>query len=433
MALIFLSGISWLIYQYLNQADFKPASPSVEKMNYPLPEKPSIAVLPFDNLSGDPKQEYIADGITENIISALSQNSEMFVISGISMFTYKGTERSLDKVSEDLGVRYILEGSIQQSRERIRVNVQLIDAVKGYHIWSERYKRNMMDFFTVQDEITRKIALALQVELTHGERTRSYMTTDILEAWENTIKGNRFFIRYTKQDNSRAREFFKQATILDPKYAFAWALLAWTHIIDAWFNFDESKSDSIKKAVVLVQKASSLDNTIPDIHSSLGFIHLMKRQHEESIRELEKALSLSPNNPTCHMLLALILCYAGEIQKSLPLAEQAMRLSPHIPPWYFAVLGLTYYMAEDYEKSLSAYKKLLKQSQFGEIAPVWAHIGLVSAYIELGRRNEASFHADELVKLDPDFSLKWVENIMIFKDLSHLNRILNSLSKAGLN
>ena len=430
VVLIIVAGAFAIWHFYFRPPLIEPAS--VDKMAFSLPEKPSIAVLPFTNMSGDPNQEYIADGITENIISALSQNSEMFIISSISMFMYKETKAKLGEVSEDLGVRYILEGSVQQSGERIRVNAQLIDAIKGYHLWSERYDRSMMDFFAVQDEITHKIALALQVELTHGERTRSYMSTHSLEAWEYTVKGNRFFIHYTKEDNKRARELFKQATALDPKYAFAWSLLAWTHIIDAWFNFGESRTESFNQAVELTLKALSLDSTIPNIHSSLSFIHLMQGQHEEAVAKGKIALSLSPNDATSHMLLAQTLCFSGNLKEAPHLAKKAMRLSPHIPAWYLAVLGLTYYMAEQYEESLSAYRQLLKQSQTGEITPMWAHIGLVSVYTQLGQEKQASVHAAELLNLDPNFSLNWVRNIMLFKEPSHLDRILNALRRSGL-
>jgi adenylate cyclase len=432
VGLIIVAGglIGWNLYL---QQSKKVEPASLDKMAYPLPNKPSIAVLPFNNLSGNSKQDYIADGITENIISALSQNSEMFIISGNSMFTYKGSKVKIGKVSEDLGVRYVLKGNVQKSEERIRVNAQLVDAIKGYHLWSERYERNIKDFFAVQDEITQKVAIALQIELTHGERTRSYMSTQNLGAWEHAVKGNRYFIRYTKKDNSRARELFEQATVIDPNYAFAWSLLAWTHIIDAWFKFTKSQSESLNKAIGFTQKALSLDDSIPNIHSSLSFIHLMRKNHEEAITEGRKALSLSPNDATSHMLLALTLCYAGKFEMALPMAKIAMRLSPHIPSWYFAILGLTYYMTERYEESLSAYKQLLEQSQLGEIAPIWAHIGLISVFMQLERKEEAHAHTTELLRLDPNFSLNWVKTIMPFKESSHLTNILSALRQAGLN
>ena len=259
------------------------------------------------------------------------------------------------------------------------------------------------------------------------------MRTHSLEAWEKLIKGNKFFVRYTKEGNTRARKLFKQATDLDPHYAFAWSLLAWTHIIDALFNFGNSQTDSLNKALKFTYKASSIDDTIPGPHSSFGFINLMQRNYEKGISEVNKALSLAPNDATNHMIAALIICYSGEFKQALSYAKKAMRLSPHIPSWYFAILGLTYYMAEQYEDSLSAYKQLLKQSQFGEIAPIWAHIGLASVYIQLNRKKEARVHAIALFNLDPTFSLNWVRNFMLFKNPSDLDLILNALRKAGVN
>jgi adenylate cyclase len=430
VVLVAAAGVLAIRNSNLHLPSFEPAS--VERMAFPLPAKPSIAVLPFTNTSGDPKDDYLADGFTENIISSLSKNSEMFVISRNSSFTYRGAPAKVQKVSEELGVRYVLEGSVQKSADRVRVPVQLVDATTGHQLWSERYDRDMRDFFAVQDEITGKIAAALQVELTHGERTRSYVTTPNLVAWECTVKGNGFFVRFTKEDNAKARELFRRATELDPKYAFAWALLAWSHFIDAWFEFSESPAGSYDEAVELAQRALALDNTIPDTHSLLGFIHLIQRQHEQALAEGSRALALSPNDGTSLMLLAQTLCYAGRIKEAIPLARKAVRLSPCVPAWYIAVLGLCYYSAEMQEESLEAYNQLLKRSQNGETPPWWAHVGLTSVYMKLGREREARAHAAEVLKIEPDFSLEWIGKLMPFKDPARLEHHLEALRKAGL-
>jgi TolB-like protein/class 3 adenylate cyclase len=214
---------------YLRQSKrVEPAS--LDKMAFPLPEKPSIAVLPFDNMSGDPEQNYIADGFTENIITGLSQIPEMFVIARTSVFTYKGKPVKIKQVSEELGVKFVLEGSIQQAGGRLRVNAQLIDALKGHHLWAERYDRELKDLFKLQDEITIKILSTLHVKLVSSGEGIIWGRTDSFEAWSHNVKGWNSFDQYTKEGNLKAREHHEQALKLDPDYGAAWELLAWTHV-----------------------------------------------------------------------------------------------------------------------------------------------------------------------------------------------------------
>ena len=281
----------WKFYFYSPQVEVA----SVERMAFPLPDKPSIAVLPFDNLSDDPEQEYLADGITENIITALSKIPEIFVIARRSTFTYKGKAVKVQRVSEELGVRHVLEGSVQKSGERVRITAQLIDATTGHHLWSDQYDMYVKDLFALQDEITHKIVVALQVELTDGEQARvRYGSTSSLKAWGYAVRGYSLFERYIKEDNAKARDLFKQAVKIDPKYAWAWTWLAWTHWIDARFGFSESRPDSFKRAVELAQKAVSLDESDPDVHALLGGIYLFQRQHEKAIAEGKKPLPSAP-------------------------------------------------------------------------------------------------------------------------------------------
>ena len=241
---------------------------SVEKMAFPLPEKPSIAVLPFSNLSGDPAQDYIADGISENIISALSKISEMFVIASNSTFTYKGKPVKVQQVSEELGVRYVLEGSTQKIGNRLRITAQLIDATKGHHLWSEKYDRDMKDLFALQDEITHKIIVELQVKLTEGEQARvSHKSTANLEAWSYAVRGLKLFERVSKENNAKAMELFELAVELDPGYVWAWVRLAWTHVVAAKPGWSQSPSESFKKAVEISQKALVLDKSDSDVRA----------------------------------------------------------------------------------------------------------------------------------------------------------------------
>jgi adenylate cyclase len=249
--------------------------PAKENAATALPEKPSIAVLPFDNLSGDPNQDYFADGITENIITALSKIPEVFVIARNSVFRYKGKPIKVQKVADDLGIRYVLEGSIQRASNRFRITGQLIDATTGHHLWAEKYDRVLEDFFAVQDEITLAIVSSLQVKLTDGEQARLRdRSTDDLEAWGLAVRGYSYWHRYTKEDNAKARELFQRAIEVDPVYAWAWTMLGFTYFIDTRYGWHRSRDESFKKMVECAQKSVFLDDMDPDVHTLLGTINL---------------------------------------------------------------------------------------------------------------------------------------------------------------
>jgi adenylate cyclase len=415
----------------------RPAPPSVElasveRMAFPLPDKPSIAVLPFANLSKDPEQEYLADGITENIITALSYIPEMFVIARNSTFTYKGKPVKVQQVSEELGVRYVLEGSVQRAGDRVRVTAQLVDATTGHHLWAKRYDRDIEELFALQDDITQEIVVELQVELLHGEGARQPGSTHILEAWEYGVKATSLFQRFTKEDNTKARELFEQAIEIDPEYAFAWTMLAWTHWIDANFGFSESPAESFKRAVELARKAVALDDTQPNVHALLGAIHLFQRQYEKAIAEGERSIALGPNDATSHVLLANTMYYAGRFEEAITLAKKAMRLAPYHQAWYLGILAQSYRMAGRYEEAVAAYKQLLDRSRKGEFSALWPHSGLVEVYVELGREEEARAHAAEVMRIDPKFSLETWSKAQFFKDPAHLERRLDAKRKAGL-
>ena len=230
-------------------------------MAYPLPDKPSIAVLPFDNMSEDPKQEFFSDGITENIITALSKVPKLFVIARNSTFSYKGKPVKVQKVAEDLDVRYVLEGSVQKSEDRLRITAQLIDAINGKHLWAEKYDRVFKDIFALQDEISMKILVALQVELTEGEKSRIYAkTTNNLDAYLKFLKGrNEYSESFTKETNAQAWQWFQEAVALDPQFSAAYEALGWTHVYDARYGWSKSGSESMKYALELAQKTIDSD------------------------------------------------------------------------------------------------------------------------------------------------------------------------------
>jgi adenylate cyclase len=401
-------------------------------MAFPLPDKPSIAVLPFDNLSADPSQEYIADGISENIITALCHISDMFVIARNSTFAYKGKSVKVQQVAEDLGVRYVLEGSVQREKDRIRITAQLVDAITGRHLWAERYDRHLKDLFAMQDEITLKIATAMQVELTEGEQARMWSPPDNLEAWSYLVRAGDFFQRFNREDNARARELLERAVRLDPDYATAWTFLAWTHEIDAWLGFTESRTDSIKQAMLLGEKAMALDASQPIVHSLWATIYLTQKNWEKAISEGRKAVSLGPNDALSHVLLANTLLFAGEFDEAIALAERAVRLAPYSPDFYLSVLAQAYRQVGRYKDALVMYTKALERARKNKGNVVTPMIGLVDVCVQLDRKEQAQNFASELLRIFPNFNLDGYSSIYGYRNPAHMERILVNLRRVGL-
>ncbi len=383
--------------------DVEPAS--VERMAFPLPDKPSIAVLPFDNLSRDADQDHLADGISENIIAALSQVSGLFVIARNSTFTYKGKPVRVQEVSSDLGVRYVLEGSIQKSGERIRVTAQLIDALSGNHLWSERYDRQTTDLFALQDEITERIVTALQIELTAGEQMRVHRRhTRSLEAWKHLNKGVLHFYRRNKADNAAARRLFKDAIKADRGYGLAYALLAWTHWFDAQFGWSDDRNNAIERAAFLAEQAWSLDHDLPDVYTLQGAIDLFHGRHDDAVAAGEKAVALAPNHANNSALLALFLHKAGRPHEAIRMMKRAMRLSPYYPDWFLEELGFAYLDAEQPKAALAAFAEFLERTPM-TIHAAHAHIGQALAYAALGRDKAARAAVRSATDVDPTISV----------------------------
>jgi adenylate cyclase len=432
-AILLIAGLvgmlSW--FYYLHQST-KNELPTLDRMAFPLPDKPSIAVLPFDNLSEEPNQEYIADGLTENIIAALSNISEMFVIAGNSTFVYKDRPVKIQQVSEELGVRHVLRGSVQKSGDNLRITAQLIDATTGHHLWAERYDRKMKDLFMLQDEITLKIISALSVKLTDGEQAAMRRATESFMAWGYCVKGVRLFEHFSKEDNSQAREYLEKAVMVDPEYAFAWTMLAWVHVIDAWFGFSESPSESIKKAVELAKTAAALGGTQSELYSLWSTIHLNQRQYEKAIDAGQKAIAKGPNNASSHVLLAYVMLFAGKFHEAVLLAERSIRLTPYCPDWYLSILGQSYRQAERFKEALSVFKKALDRSQKNKSNPMASLLGLIDVSMELGQEEQSRRYATEVMKISPDFSFKYFHQVYPYKDPAHLERIVANLRKAGL-
>ncbi|MFQ5936483.1 MAG: adenylate/guanylate cyclase domain-containing protein, partial [Acidiferrobacterales bacterium] len=349
-------------------------------------ENPSIAVLPFANMSADPEQEFFADGITEDLITALSRLSGLFVIARNSVFTYKEKAVDVKQVSRDLNVRYVLEGSVRKAGNRVRITAQLIEAGTGHHLWAERYDRDLTDVFAVQDEISTQVVTALQVQLVEGEQARVWRrSTNNLEAWQCLTEGLAHFRRFTLEENSKARQLFHKAVNIDPEYAAARVWLGWTYWAEVRYLWAESPDDALVQAVEMAHEALALDDTVPETRGLLGTIHLIKKEYDQAIAEGEKAIALDPNGADVTALLAMTLNWAGRPDEAVGLIRKAMGLSPLFSAWYLSVLAHAQRLLEQYEEAIETYKASIERSP----RTIGAHIGLTEAYAESDRQEEA--------------------------------------------
>jgi len=402
---------------------------SVEKMAFPLPDKPSVAVLPFDNMTGDPEQEFLSDGITEQIITALSKISSLFVIARNSTFTYKGKPIKVQRVSEELGVRYVLEGSFQKSGDRVRITAQLIDAIKGNHLWSETYDRDLKDIFALQDDITKKILTGLQVKLTRGEQARVWAKgTDNFEAFLKYLQANESFFQVNVERNALARQMAKEAIALDPEYASAYALLGKTHLIDLFFGWSASPKDSIRQAMALLQKAIALDESSADARSRLGSLYTIVGEHDKAIAEGERAVTLDPNYADAYNRLGLFLRFADRPEEAIPVIKKAMRLNPFPPGLYYSNLGMAYLFTGKCEEAIAECEKALQL----ETDNLHTHMTTTVAYSLCGREEEARATAAGVLRINPKFSCDYVAKRLTYKNQADKDRFIEALRKAGL-
>jgi adenylate cyclase len=428
LALAIVTGGLTTYYIYLYRSGrIEPAS--VEKMAFPLPDKPSIVVLPFVNLSEDSKQDYFIDGLTLDIIASLSKIRDLFVIARDSALVYKGKPTSVKQIAEDLGVRYVLEGSYRRVGERVRVTAQLIDALSGRQLWTDRYDRSMDDFFALQDEINMKVVTALQVKLTEGEKIGVLLRkTDNLAAYEKYLVGREHFLRFNPDDNIIARPFLKEAIALDPNFASPYVDLAWTYVMEIHYGVSASPKESLEQAEQLAQKAISLDETYPFAYGLLGDVLRIKGRYEEAIALLEKAVGLSPNYSLSQAQLGRTMMYAGRFEEALAWLEKAIRLDPIPLNWYVTVVGICYLHLGRLEDSVKEFKKVLNRNP----DDLTAAIRLVAAYSLLERKDEANAAAAEVLRLNPKFSIAKIAKSWSYKNDSDKDLELNALRKAGL-
>ncbi|WP_028748340.1 adenylate/guanylate cyclase domain-containing protein [Rhizobium mesoamericanum] len=394
-----------------------------------LPPELSIAVLPFVNMSGDAEQEYFADGISEDIITALSKLSQLFVIARNSSFTFKGRNVNVQEVGHSLNVRYVLEGSVRKSGNKVRITAQLIDAITGGHQWAERFDRDLSDIFAVQDDVTQQIVGALELKLAVGDQQRlATEQTQNLEAYDCFLRGREQMWRLTREQNIQGRQLLQRAIDLDPKFAPAYAFLAVSHGLAYVNQWSESPSKSLEQASWSATQAVALDDRYPYAHWALGVISLYLRRIDVAIREAERAIALAPNLVEGHETLGNALHYAGRPAEALICFERAMALNPYYPDIFLHFHAQAMFQLGRYEEAVVILKRRLVRNPGTDISRVL----LAASYGHLGRFAEARGEWEEVFRINPDYSLEHRRKVLPYKNPADFERIVDGLRKAGL-
>jgi adenylate cyclase len=343
---------------YLRSALFPEKVAFVEKTSIALTGKPSIAVLPFKNLGGDPEQEYFSDGITNDIITDLSKFRELLVIASNTVFTYKDKPVKIKDVSRDLGVRYVLEGSVQKTGGKVRINSQLIDATTSHHLWAERYDKDLKDLFKLQNELVQTIVSKLAIQIKETERERVMRkSTENMKAYDYLLRGREYIYQSTREDNKNARLMFERAIEIDPRYSSAYAALARSYLNDFYYGWTQFPNKSLDRAYDLAKKALSMEESNALAHSALGSIYLRRTQYDLAMSELQRAIELNPNHTGSQSMLGSVMLYSGRKDEAIYWIESALRLDPHLSMGTFMTLGQAYYLNGRYEDAITILKK----------------------------------------------------------------------------
>jgi TolB-like protein len=394
-------------------------------------QRPSIAVLPFANMSGDPEQEYFADGISEDIITGLSKLRWFFVIARNSSFIYKGKAVDMKHVARELGVRYVLEGSVRKGGNRVRITAQLIDASTGNHIWADRYDGDLTDIFALQDEITKKVVAAIEPKLLEAEGIRSQnRSPEDLGAWDMVIQANSLFWRLTKTEGAAAIAILKQAVERYPDYAPARSMLAFMMLVSGYVGWTVGEREAqVKQAAALATRAAKLDDSDPWAYFALGYVAYTMRRTDEAIEEFQRAIDLNPNFAAAHSYLSLALALAGQSDQAIAHSELAIRMSPHDPQnaICFTALAAAHYQAGRYGEAVNFGRKAVQQRSG------WApgHRIFCASLAQAGQTEEARAALDHLKELHSDISIAWIEKRVPYT-AGPMSKFLEGMRKAGL-
>jgi adenylate cyclase len=436
---IIIGTIALVQHVLLKPPRISASIPPAQSPALPLPDKPSIAVLPFANLSGDPQQEYFSDGITDDLVTDLSRVPGLFVIDRGSTFAYKGKPAKVQQVGRELGVKYVLEGSVRKTADRVRINVQLVDASTGNQVWTQRYDRQLHDIFALQDEIVQSLVATLHLQLTVLQRGWSLpQRTKNLEAYDYFLRGFESLLSPTADGLAKGRKMFEKSVELDPGYADAYGALAVSYFLGSIWQFDTDPG-VLDRAAESVEKAIALDDSEADAYAVRGWIEGIKGQHDRAVADGKRAVSLDPNSAYGWLALADIndaecVFPAGIMppdwgtskpEEVLAYAQKAIRLDPRHPEKYSMPEGVAYNGMGRYAEAVDALKR-------SDQSNPWVHVNLVYAYSELGREQDARAEAAEVLRISPRFSLEEMERMPANWHGPLGQRYLSDLRKAGL-
>lgn len=399
------------------------------KMTFDLSRGPSIAVLPFVNMSGDPDQDLFCDGITENITSALAHIRQLFVIARNSTFSYKSKSINVQQIGNELGVQYLIEGSIQKSKNKIRITVQLIVTESGNHIWSEIYDRNMEDIFKLQDEITVEILKAIGITLSDGQQIRKiYEGINDLQILIKFLKAWKYFHRFNREGNDLARKEVMEIIKLDDKISFIYTFLGFVYLHDIYYGACDSPAVCFGKATEAARKALSLDDNNHKAHQLTGYIFLMRKEYEKAMDELKHSINLNPNCADCYLVLGQVYWSYNRAPEGIDYIKKAFLLNPKPPSNYYAQLGWAHFLIKDYGNAMEAFKNGIAI----EPNDIFCHLGLATVYAILGQEKDAKAQGREILKIDPTFSTRKFLSIAPLNNQAELDRLSEAFRIAGL-
>ena len=427
-----LKNLAHPVRVYRTRCAPDPRADEAAKLTVPgFAGRPAIAVLAFDNLSGDPDQEFLADGIAEDLITRLSSARLYPVIARNSSFVYKGRAVDVKQVSSDLGVRYVVEGSVRRAGDRVRISAQLIDATSGHHVWAERYDRRLEDVFALQDEITQAIVVAIHPELAKVEGERALRGDPIsLDAWECAQRGWWHFNQMTQSHNAEARELLERAIALDPRFGWAHFVLSQVHYCDLFFEWTDSPERCLAEVLRAAQACASLDPKDAHGQVALAVAYSLMGQRSEVIAAAERAMELNPSLPMAYLIMGSVLGVTGRPDEGIAVLEKGMRLSPQ-DPWLFDFLngvGFAHFAAGRYEEAVEWERRSLQHKP----DYVVAYDAIAASLAQLGRLDEARQAFAERVRRGPAPSLEHLEQVLAFADPDFRARFVDGLRKAGL-
>lgn len=428
LTIIVLITLGVALY-FIGHVGLLPDRDSRDQVASALPDNPSIAVLPFVNLSGDPEQDHLSDGLSASILADLSKLRDLTVIARSSSFTLKGTTMNVQEIGEDLGAQYILEGGLQRSGERLRITTQLLDAGKGRQLWAEQFDRGLSDIFALQDEITREIISALKIQLTNVEQEHLARSVPAsFEAYDLFLKGQQVSVNFSEESTAQAVELYREAIRLDPEYAHAYGALSVARIRQFLQGSTDTPARMKDRALELANKAATLDPDSHQIQWSLGYIHLYRKEFKEALVAAERAVSFSPNYADGYALLALVKNNLGQAEEVIPLIEKAKRLNPHYTWDYIYQLGRAYYAMGEYEKAVSHLLQAIERNE----SAGYPRLFLAASYVNLGQIDDAEWEITQMQMTHPEFTYSHLQKTMPIGNKQLFDRLFTDLHKAGL-